>query len=81
MPIRLHFKGNIRDQNKKFEIFYNDVQIEPYKEIKNKSIKISEMYFQIPKELIQFKKKANIKIHSNTYSGKVFDLRIIKQDF
>ncbi len=69
------------DEKQEFDVIVNDVQIEPYKEIKNKSIKSSEMYFQIPKQLIQSKKIANIKIHSNTYSGKVFDLRIIKQDF
>lgn len=69
------------DPNQKFDVFINNVQIEPYKEINNTSIKSSGIYFQIPEQLIQSKNNATIKIHSDTYSGKVFDLRILKQDF
>lgn len=75
---------NFLDDNneiQEFNVFVNNVQIEPFNVIKNNSIKSGEKYYRIPKKLIKFKKNVTIKIHSNTYSGKIFDLRIIKENF
>jgi uncharacterized protein len=69
------------EHSRKFDLLINNVEIKSYKEIKNKSINSTGIYFQIPEELIQAKKSVSIKIHSNPYSGKVFDLRILKQDY
>lgn len=63
-----------------FNLLINDVQIHPYKEIENKSLKSSEIFFKIPNQITNSSRRVTVKIHSNTSSGEVSEIRIIKQD-
>lgn len=70
----------INDKNHEFELFVNEVKIQPNEQIKNKSFKTSEIHFKIPYQLTKSTKSVTVKIRSNTYSGEVAEFRIVNQD-